>query len=70
MYIKPEGDWKDWYNEERGDVNFTWNVRELKGNKMKIKLAFNDPTSVSPFTTYDKLVTHIPNVSKLFDKKQ
>lgn len=45
----------------------TWKVRELTQTKMRIKLDFKDPVSVSPLLRYDKIVIHFKDVSKLFD---
>jgi hypothetical protein len=70
LYIEPQYGWHKWYSEFKNDVNFTWSVKELTETKMRIKLDFNDPPNVSPFIRYDKLVIHIPDLSKLFQQKK
>ena len=37
---------------------------------LRIKLNFSDPTAVSPFAKYDRLVIYIKDLSDLFDDYQ
>lgn len=68
MYIEPSEDWhlhSPWKPEA---VNFTWEIREIAYNKIRIKLNFSDPLSVSPYLRYDKLHIYMGDAMKLFDR--
>lgn len=70
MYIDPVDNWTEYYNEDHKNLNFSWKIKELTADVMSIKMDFEEPTNISPFIRYDKLVVHIPDLSKLFLPKQ
>ena len=66
IYVIPTYNWTDWYGTGESRLNFTWTLVELTRAKMRIKMNFTDPTAVSPFIRYDKLLIHLPEVTTLF----
>lgn len=67
IYIDPSEDWHLWTEQKPESVNFTWEVREFNDKRMRIKLNFSDPLSVSPNLRYDLLQIHLPDALTLFD---
>jgi hypothetical protein len=71
IYIEPSEGWDRWRDQEVSTVNFTWKVKELTKEKMRIKLDLEDSIGVSPLLRYDSLVIHFKDVRALFiDERQ
>lgn len=71
IYIEPSEGWDRWRDQEVSTVNFTWKVKELTKEKMRIKLDLEDSIGVSPLLRYDRLVIHFKDVRALFiDERQ
>jgi tetrahydromethanopterin S-methyltransferase subunit G len=66
-YIEPAYNWQEWRSQNVSSLNFTWELREFSPERMRIKLNFPDPTAISPFPRYDKLMIKIADVAALFD---
>lgn len=67
IFVEPTDNWHEWYNEETSNINLTWSIVEISSDRMRIKIKFNDPVSVSPFLRYDNLVVHVPDLMPLFE---
>lgn len=67
MYIEPEDNWNWWRNQDVSSLNFTWALREFSQERMRIKMNIPDPTAISPYPKYDKLVIRVTDVKALFD---
>lgn len=67
LYIKPANNWHIWTEQRPESTNFTWELREFSETKLRIKLNFSNPLSISPDLEYDKLQIFIPDLTALFE---